>query len=359
MRLDRFLIVLFLSAAAAVGAPRPSRAADVARLMEDGHWRRARAALEADPATAGDAVAQGRLARVLQVLGESETALAHAERAVALAPQSAEAHFRLAEVLGEKAQKAGALGKLGLAKRFKKEAETAAALDPNHVDARLDLISFHLIAPGLAGGDKKKVPALIKQIEAADPSQAWRAHMRLAGENKDSTAVDAITRDAVARHPNQYEARIARANQCLPAWRNRRAEAEEQARAAVALEPGRVGGYTVLAVVLAGSRRWDELERLLSQAEAQVPDDLSPFYAAGRTALVEAQDAARAERWFRRYLSQPAEGGAVTHAAAHWRLAQVLDQLGRRSDAIAALQASIRLDPKFEPARKDLKRLRS
>lgn len=41
-----------------------------------------------------------------------------------------------------------------------------------------------------------------------------------------------------------------------------------------------------------------------------------------------------------------------------WRLGLILEKAGRQADAIAELQTATTLDPKFEPAAKDLKRLK-
>ena len=333
---------------------------DAATLVEQGHWRRARAAIEAALASKpDDAAARALHAEVLQAFDENEAAMKEAEKAVALAPQSADAHYRLAEVVGDMAQNAGPFKGLGLAKRFRKEAEAAIALDPNHVDARLGLMVFYLKAPGIAGGDKKAARRMVEEVEKLSPERAWQARSRFAAETKDTAAIPGIYRDAVARNPGSYDARVALANWSIPAWRNARPAAEEQALAAMALEPHRVGPYVTLAMVLAGAKRWDELDALLARADAAVPDDLSPHYQAGRIALVEAGDAARAERHFRRYLSQPTEAGASSHAAAHWRLGQALEKQGRRDEAVAELRTAVKLDPKFEPAKKELKRMTS
>jgi len=351
---------VFLVAGVMGGASATWAADDAATLVEQGHWRRARAAVEAAlAATPNDASLRALHADVLQAFGEKAAALKEAEKAVELAPKSADAHYRLAEVVGESAQNAGPLKGLGLAKRFRKEAEAAIALDPNHVEARFGLMEFYLEAPGIAGGDKKKAAALAGEIERLAPERAWQAKARLASERKDTTAVEAIYREAAAKYPDRYAARMALANWSLAPWRNARRTAEEQALAAMAMEPGRVGPYTTVATVLAAAKRWDELDALLAKADVAVPDDLSPQYQAGRISLVEAGDAARAERHFRRYLSQPAEARAVSHAAAHWRLGQALEKQGRRDEALAEVRAAVKLDPKFEPAKKELKRMTS
>jgi hypothetical protein len=44
---------------------------------------------------------------------------------------------------------------------------------------------------------------------------------------------------------------------------------------------------------------------------------------------------------------------------AHWRLGLILEKAGRKPEAVAELQTATLLDPKFEQAQKDLKRLKA
>jgi tetratricopeptide (TPR) repeat protein len=361
MREGRILACAFalvLAVAGAAGAPAHADP-EIGRLIDQNHWKRARArletALEAHP---GDPALVRQQAQVLHAFDDLPGALAQAERAVQLAPNDAEAHFVLAEVVGDMAQNAGVLKRIGLAKRFKNEAEQAITLDPRHVEARLDLMSFYVQAPGIAGGDKKKARALVDEIERIDPGQAWRAKARWASLTKDTTAIGGIYRDAAAQQPDDYQARIGYASVLAAPWRRQGAAAESEARAALALDPERTEAYAVLAVLAAHEQRWDDLDRVLADAEAKVPDDLTPTYQAGRVSLTEHGDGARAERYFRRYLSQPAEAGKVPLAAAHWRLGLALEKQGKRDAAIEEIRLANQLDPKFEPAKKDLKRLK-
>jgi len=330
----------------------------VQQLIDADHWTRARAALEARLKVApNDPVATRQMAQVLHAFNDLPGAQAQAERAVKLAPNDPEAHFTLAEVAGDQAQHANPLKQLGLAKKFRKEAEQAIALDPKHVEARLDLISFHYQAPGIAGGDKKKAAALAAEVERIAPEQAWRAKATIAGQEKDSTALAASYKEGAAKQPNDYRARTSYANWLAAPWRNP-AEAETHARAAVALDPERCAAYTILVVVQAREKKWDQVDATIAEAAAKVPDDLSPVYQAGRVALTDANDPVRAEGYFRRYLSKPSEGGTSTQAAARWRLGLALEKQGRKEEAIREIQLASQLDPKFEPAKKDLKRIK-
>jgi hypothetical protein len=43
---------------------------------------------------------------------------------------------------------------------------------------------------------------------------------------------------------------------------------------------------------------------------------------------------------------------------ARWRLAQVLEKLGRKPEAVAQLEIAVRADPDFDKAKDELKRLK-
>ncbi|NOT34872.1 MAG: tetratricopeptide repeat protein [Candidatus Eisenbacteria bacterium] len=357
---SRFFAASLLIVCAAVASPQGAAADEIDRLIEQGRYRLARTRLEAVVAARpNDAREQARLAGLLQQFGELDRAAAAGEKAVALAPNDAQAHWALASVLGEKAQKAGTLQQLGLARRFKKEAERAAELDPKHFDSRIGLMVFHLEAPGIVGGDKKQAKALRDQIVALDPARAWQARSRFAAESRDTHALAAIYREAVKQNPRDYSAHITLASYLSPPWRSERGETERVAREALAIDPERSAAYALLAQVLANQKRWDELDALLAEAAAKFPDGRGPQYQAARVTLQFDAEAARSEKWLRYYLAVPPEPGSPTHAAARWRLAQAIEKQGRRDEAIAELKAAVALDPKFEPARKELKRLKS
>src|SRR5581483_12285144 len=91
-------------------------------LIDDGHMKRAAAAAEARfAANPNDPEALYYMSWAKQAKGDAAGAQQLAEKAVAADPKSARCHFRLAEALGEQAQKAGTLKQIGLGRRFKKE----------------------------------------------------------------------------------------------------------------------------------------------------------------------------------------------------------------------------------------------
>jgi hypothetical protein len=90
-----------------------------------------------------------------------------------------------------------------------------------------------------------------------------------------------------------------------------------------------------------------------------VPDDPAAFYQAAKSILTgnQGSELTRAEKYMRIYLSQPSEGNEPSLAAAHWRLGLILEKEGHKDQAKQQLQEALRLEPGFEPARKDLKRM--
>jgi tetratricopeptide (TPR) repeat protein len=100
-----------------------------------------------------------------------------------------------------------------------------------------------------------------------------------------------------------------------------------------------------------------ELDSALAEAEKTVPDDLTPMYRAGVVSTGADGDLPRAERYIRRYFTQEPEPQNPPFAAAHWRLGQVLEKQGRKTEAIAEWQTAVKLDPNSR-AKDDLKRVK-
>ena len=351
-------LALLGGALAPFAVPAPALAADAAEtLIERGRWKEARALLEPRvAANPSDAVAAYLLSRVRTAFHDAAGALALAEKSVQLDGSNARYHEQLAMVLGEKAESAGKLQQIGLAKRFKKSADAAVALDPRRFDAQMALMIFHLKAPGIIGGDRKAARAKPDEIAKLDSVRGELARARYAAETKDSVAALAHAMKAVEVGPQDYSARVGLASRLFA--RGDGAAAERNAIAARQIDPGRGAAYALLAGIYAKDSRWAELDAVLVQAEANVPGNLLPHYSAARVLLTESREPARAERYLRRYLAVEPEGGAPLHPGARWRLAQALEKQGRKGEAIAELEAAVHARPDFDEAKKDLKRLR-
>ncbi len=353
--------VIICVAAGALASAAPDQATRA--LIEGGHWKRARAVLEprvkANPA---DAEAAILLSRVRSAYGDLDAALALAESAVKLEPKNAQYRWQLAEIVGSLAQKAGVFKQIGLGRRFRQEAEQAMALDPTLIDPRLGMISFYVQAPGIIGGDKKKAEQLAADIARIDPAQGHLARARFLLETKAEGDFEAIYRqawDAAKTADTKWEAGTRLLNISLAPKTQKLDAAEQQARALLQIDAHRSGPYTGLVLVYVTRGKLAELDATLADAEKAVPDNFGPFYQAGRLLLTTpGGDLSRAERYLKKYLTLDPEPGQPGHAAAHWRLGQLLEKQGKKPEAIAELEQAVRLNPALEDARKDLKRLK-
>jgi tetratricopeptide (TPR) repeat protein len=322
-------------------------------LLPGNHFKRFRALAAAH--TANDAEGLYLNATVKQLWDALDDAEKLAERAVAANPKDARYHYRLAVIAGEKAQRASVIHQLGLARKFKKEADATLALDPNHIRTLDMTMEFYLHAPGVIGGDKAKAHAVAEQLMKIDPVEGYRAQMTLARFDKQEDRIEGLLRKSVEVSPASFEAHMDVGGWC--ANHAKFDEAERHAREAIKIHPDRAAAYGLLAAVMVHQDKWPELDPLLAQAEKADPDNLLPYYRAANNCLARKVELPRAERYFRKYLTQEPEPTTPTHALVHWRLALVLEQQSRKPEAIAELQAALKLDPN-SPAKADLKHLK-
>ena len=177
--MHRAALVFGLGLFAASGAAPDS---DAPILIAAGRWNQARAMIEPRvKANSADAEAAAMLSQVRLVFGDLDGAIEMAETAIKLNGKVAEYHWLLARACGEKARVSGILKALGLAKRFRQEAEEAIALDPGHIQSRLYLISYYAGAPGIAGGDRKKAEQLVDEVAGLSRTLASGPDAREAG----------------------------------------------------------------------------------------------------------------------------------------------------------------------------------
>src|SRR5262245_49311401 len=128
-----------------IALAQPAAEDSAAVLIKQKHWKRVRAIAQTKlKASADDPEANYLMSQVWMAWNDSEKALPHAEKAVKLAPQNAEYHWALAEAVGDQAERANIFRQVGLAKRFRSEAETVLKLDPGHVEARFGMMIYYL-----------------------------------------------------------------------------------------------------------------------------------------------------------------------------------------------------------------------
>ena len=342
-------------------AASPRAQSPAADLAEHSHWKRLKALIEPRAAAnPNDAEAQWLLSRSRLAFKDVGGALPPAEKAAALDPKNVEYRWQVAQVVGEQASSAGLLKGMGLAKRYKAEVEAALALNPKHIASLTGLMEYFNRAPGIAGGDKKRAAEIPSEIMAVNKVDGWIAKIRLLQQQSpppvgeiEQAWVQAVQADAARYEPHVNLASIYTGG-TAPRWEL----AEKEAQTAKKIDADRTAPYSVLAAVYASGERWPELDAVLAEAEKKIPDNLTPYLRASGILLATGKDNPRAERYARKYLSQDPEPNSSSPAIAHWRLGLILDKEGKKPEAISELETATRLDPKFEQAQKDLKRLK-
>jgi tetratricopeptide (TPR) repeat protein len=343
----------------------PGFAADSspALLIEQGHYKRAHVILsERLKANPSDARSNCDMSHVSSAFQHWDEAILQAEKARSFDGKNADFQAAVADALMNKLASApgGMFEKMSLSRRFRKEADLALQLDPQNAMVNDDLMQYYLAAPSLMGGSTSKAADLADRMVRANPPRGYLMKLEFAMHEKRAAEGRQVATQAFAADPNDYEIRLQAAGFFLGEVGADPAQAEQSARQALRIDPGRAGPYMVLAMLYARQSRWKEMDAVLADSQRSVPDDLAPFYQVAEEIFTsnQAQEFSRAETLLRTYLRQPAEGNEPTLAMAHWRLGLVLEREGHRDQAKAEIQQAVSLDSAFQPAKKDLKRLK-
>jgi len=255
-------------------------------------------------------------------LGELDAAIASAQRAVAIDPQSSVYHEWLGKAYGEKASHASMFSALGLASKTHKEFETAVQLDERNYSARQALIEYYCSAPSIVGGGEEKAKPQIAKLEAMDASEWHYAEGNCRRQKKDFAAADAEFKLALESHPKSAELIYD------------------------------IGDYEV---------KRSQADRLMEVAElgmrAAPADPRDLFYRAVGL-ILKNEKTEEAERLLRKYLQKaPKRTGYPRFATAHEWLGRLYESKGEKESAEKEYEAALELDPKDKTARESLKRL--
>ena len=249
-----------------------------------------------------------------------ERAVEAAERGVKALPADARAWLWAGRAYGNMALEASIFTKAKWAGRTRDAWERAVALDPGYLDAHLDLLGFYLAAPSLVGGGEDKARAQAGTIAALDASMGKYAQASLL-----------VSHD--------------------------RAGAEALLREAIALDRGNRRASLLLAGLAMQRKDWVAARSVWEAALENEALAWVARYQLGRLAAVSGTPLEQGLAHLEAYIAADPDDDELGVPAAHWRRGQLLEKLGRRDEAIAALRLAVDDKDVGELARKDLARL--
>ncbi len=244
------------------------------------------------------------------------------EKAVALRPNSAELHYRLSEAYASIGETANAFKQVSTARKVMAELERAVQLDPNRIDARIDLAGFYAMAPGFMGGGEVKALEQAVEVKRRDSFQGHRAFARMYTVQKKFDLARKEYVDAVREEPTS-----ARAHAALGIFVARN---DKNCRGA-----------------------FDEIEKALQLDPAYMP----AWFRLGEVAALCGTNYARGEEALKRYLTYEPNDHEPDLATAHYHLGQIYEKQGRKAEARQSYAAALRVSPGTKTFQDALKRV--
>jgi tetratricopeptide (TPR) repeat protein len=316
-RKSKFAIVLFLLLALLA----PGWADSAKDLLVAGRIDDAIAQLNGRLSSApSDAESSNLLCRAYFALDDWNRAEAPCKKAVALDPSNSLYHLWLGRVYGEKADRANFMSAAGLAGKVREEFERAVQLNPNDIEARLDLAEFYILAPGIVGGGETKAREQAQSVATINPGREHWIYARIAEKKKDYTA------------------------------------AEREYRQYIDLSHGEAEAWLNLALCLRRQNRLDEMEKALvklNQAPLAKPDVL--VEAAGLLYHAQRNPAFAIDLLHHYLAAGPVE--AAPAFKAHYLLGLLLEKQGDKVGASEEYRASLSLVRNFGTVQQALNRV--
>ena len=157
--------------------------------------------LEQDPAP--DAAGYLLTGKNYFMSGDYKKAVEFFEKALAIAPGNSEYELWLGRAWGRRAETGGWLMAAPHASKARQCFEKAVALDPDNREAKNDLFTFYLNAPGFVGGGMDKAEAAAKSIANERPAQYEFEEAEISDKRKDYVAAEAHLRRAMELAPTE------------------------------------------------------------------------------------------------------------------------------------------------------------
>lgn len=241
------------------------------------------------------------------------------EKAVKLEVTNANAHYWLGQAYGSMAQEAPIYKKFFYAKKCKREWEKAIHFNKKHIEARKMLISYHLQAPSIVGGDKGIAMDLANEVNKLDVLQGYLVFGQIFISQK------------------KYN------------------EAEQEYQKAIEIDPSETDSYYYLNFLYQKQEKYSKAKEILLEMLNIKPGEFEVYYQLGKTVLLSNENLSEGITYFEKYLEQ--EENNRNLAFAHWRIGEIYEKLNNKVSAKNEYTIALKLDAANKEAKKALKKL--
>lgn len=243
------------------------------------------------------------------------------KKAVKKNENSGMAHHWLGRAFGLKARNSSKFRAAFIVGNIREHFKRAAELLPDYIKTHEDLFSFYSSTPRLAGGSVEKAKEELEHIEKLDPYRGadMKAHYFLS--------------------LGEFEL------------------AEKEIEKAINLDSMNIANRWTKMHILKNINIMSSRKQLRIILQMSPEDSLKVFYQLGLTYLSEGDSLQAGIDVYNRYLASPAVILSPTYFAAYWRLGMVHEKAGNYGNAKAKYKECLALNPKFNPAKRSLKKL--
>ena len=285
----------------------------------------------------------------------ADDAVALGEKAVALAPTNAEAHFQLAMAYDLKLQQSSGMGRLSPAKKYKSALEKTVEFDPSHLRARMLLFNYLLGAPAIAGGGVEKAKVQAEEIAKLDEKSGYRVRAAVYQREEEWDLAEKELKAYQSLDPKDPNAAASLAN----FYRSRKnlEGAESIWTAFLEIQPGNADALLALGGIQAEMSKFEEAKASFQAGLSSGGDVMRFRYQLGRLSALSGMDAEEGIEHLKAYLQTSPAPGSPTWADALWRLGNIYEKTGNKDAAVQAYQKALELNPDHKNAKDSLKAL--
>lgn len=228
---------------------------------------------------------------------------------------SANYHFKYGGALGMKALDISRIRALGYIGDIKKHFETAARLDPNHIEVRWALVEYYIQLPGIIGGSEKKAIEYANELGKISPVDGYLA--------------------------NGY----------IAEYSDRSEDAEKFYKKAIEVG-GSLHSYEKLTQLYEKNDRPKEaIETASTSLKIHQRNQLN--YQIGKIAAQYNLDAELGINCLQKYIENYSAKDGVPKDWAYYRLAQIYKNVGNKKTAMEYIDKALSTRPDFKEAKKE------